>query len=543
MSDPIVVQTHVGRDLLQNSVYFSTVPKVIWEYVSNSIDNPGPSDVVNVEVTITKEAIKISDNGSGMSRSDLRRFFQMHGENLKRRQGKNVRGRFGTGKCAAFGIGNKLRIETVQSGLLNICELSREDITRSAGEAIPVKAIADDAQSSSHNGTSVIISSLNTRQLEIPATIAYLQRHLGRQQQKHSVIINDHLCELEEPIFVKEKIFSASGAAAERLGRVSVTVRVSAVPLDPATAGIDVYSYANWHDTTLAGLPVSDLTRRVFGEVEVPALEDYDGAFPPFDNTRNNTLSPQNPLVVVLFAWLGECIQAVLHEVEAEEAERRQSSEAKALRAEAEKIERLLNDDFQALEMELAKARGATPVETAPKDVVGVGRPDSDSPHVLPDQAGTDAIGVVSAGFEPGGGGVVKTNPAGVGDIERPGSGLLPGEGLGSRREPIERHRRSSRFSIEFLHETEAAHRSRYDDLSKTIVINLDHPQVKAALKLGGRDSQGFRQMCYELAIVEYAMAIGYESVRRDRFLSGEDALFSIRDTIQRVTKKLPAAM
>lgn len=35
----IRVSTHVARDFLQSAAYFNTVPKVVWEYVSNSLDN------------------------------------------------------------------------------------------------------------------------------------------------------------------------------------------------------------------------------------------------------------------------------------------------------------------------------------------------------------------------------------------------------------------------------------------------------------------------------------------------------------------------
>ena len=40
----------------------------------------------------------------------------MHGENLQRKKGKRTRGRFGTGKSAAFGIANTLEIDTIKDG-------------------------------------------------------------------------------------------------------------------------------------------------------------------------------------------------------------------------------------------------------------------------------------------------------------------------------------------------------------------------------------------------------------------------------------------
>ena len=102
--DQITVQSHVARDFLQNAAYFSSVPKVVWEYVSNSLDNAEEGRPVEVVVELSGGLLKISDNAAGMTRQELRNFFMMHGENIQRSRGKRVRGRFGTGKCAAFGI-------------------------------------------------------------------------------------------------------------------------------------------------------------------------------------------------------------------------------------------------------------------------------------------------------------------------------------------------------------------------------------------------------------------------------------------------------
>ena len=99
----IEVTSHVSRDLLQNAAYFNTFGKIVWEYVSNSLDAANDRDSITVKVEVTNALLRITDNGRGMSHFELNTFFQMHGENLQRRRGKRVRGRFGTGKSAAFG--------------------------------------------------------------------------------------------------------------------------------------------------------------------------------------------------------------------------------------------------------------------------------------------------------------------------------------------------------------------------------------------------------------------------------------------------------
>lgn len=571
MTTPITVTTHTARDFLQNAAYFSTVPKVVWEYVSNAIDNPGERESVHVEVRIARERIVIKDNAAGMTRDDLNRFFTMHGENIKRTEGKKVRGRFGTGKCAAFGIASRLRVETVRAGRLNVVELDRADIGASGGGSIPVRDITVDAPTRAETGTTIIISALQTKQLEIPNAIRYIERHLGRQHQIHSVTVNDHLCELEEPITSAVRQYTAAATVAARIGAITATIKVSPTPLDPETAGIDVFSYGNWHDTTLAGLPVNELTRRLFGEVEVPALEDYDGPFPPFDNTRNNTLSPQNPLVATLFGWLSACLREVLTELEGEEAERKHSAEAKVLRVEANRIERILNDDFRSLQIALERGRKTPAIAWGEEEAVEMRGPDGTSPFVVTDAAGNIPLdnGAAMSLLESdspyvpmadtGDGDLSQSSPTGPGD--GPGEpGAPPSEGAGengsdalpdphalvgtggeqaAQREIALRPRRLSGFGLDFRNETESAPRSRYEETTKTIVINLDHPQLKAARKLGPQASAAFRQMSYELAFVEYALALGNEHLRRDPLISGEDALYEIRETINRVTRHI----
>ena len=124
MSDNILVTSHVSRDFLQSAAVFNTLPKVVWEYISNSLDNPNDNNFVGVVVNISENRIEIIDNGRGMNRSELNNFFQMHGENLNRKKGKRVRGRFGTGKSAAFGIANSLTIESVSNKIKNIVRIA-----------------------------------------------------------------------------------------------------------------------------------------------------------------------------------------------------------------------------------------------------------------------------------------------------------------------------------------------------------------------------------------------------------------------------------
>src|SRR6202049_683813 len=129
-TDEIYVKSHVARDLLQSAGLFKTDKLVVWEYVSNGLQyvNPGTNPVVRVTLDSKNKRIVITDNGHGMDWAGLQNFFVMHGENIDRKEGRPGRGRFGTGKSAAFGIAETLRLTTVRGGRKSKVELSRADV-------------------------------------------------------------------------------------------------------------------------------------------------------------------------------------------------------------------------------------------------------------------------------------------------------------------------------------------------------------------------------------------------------------------------------
>jgi HSP90 family molecular chaperone len=116
-----------ARDLLQSADFFSSEKLVAWEYISNGLQyvDLGTSPHVDVVVDTRQKRMVVSDNGSGMNLAGLKNFFVMHGENVDRKQGKPGRGRFGTGKSAAFGIANSLRITTIRGSKRSVVELTR----------------------------------------------------------------------------------------------------------------------------------------------------------------------------------------------------------------------------------------------------------------------------------------------------------------------------------------------------------------------------------------------------------------------------------
>ena len=254
--DPIQVTSHVSRDFEQSAQYFNTYEKVVWEYVSNSLDGAKDHQHVIVTVEIAPNKITIADNGRGMSRDELNGFFQMHGENLHRKRGKATRGRFGTGKSAAFGVANQLMINTVQNSRRNQVLLTRREI-RSAkdGGAFPVKHLLADEQTNDPDGTTVTVTAFASRSKpSVEKVSRYVTRFLGRFRGRAQVIINGITCEFKEPTHEVIARRRSPQVLETHLGNLELTVKKSRVPLQKELQGIDILSNGILHERRLSAL-------------------------------------------------------------------------------------------------------------------------------------------------------------------------------------------------------------------------------------------------------------------------------------------------
>ena len=540
-ADAIYVTSHVSRDFGQNAAYFNTVEKVVWEYVSNSLDAAKDSSSVTVRVRIQSGSIVVEDNGRGMSREELANFFQMHGENIHRKRGKATRGRFGTGKSAAFGLAKMLTIDTVQGGKRNKVSLSRSDIkSADDGKPFPVKDIMIDAPTHSPDGTTVSVTAFaTTKRPKVEKVIRYVERHLGRFKGRSQVFINDIRCEYKEAPHRKQLSLSPPTHVVQHIGDVELIVKIAGTPLAEEQYGIDILSRGIWHETTRVGIENKEHAKYIFGEVDVPILEDGDWDIPAFDNTRSLQLNDQNPVVARLKGWISHELTKVHEELVREAEAKRQTEQAKRLRREAKRIADVLNEDFAEQEMKLENARKAT-------DQAGL-KPVDDAPGndgLLPGD-GEFPTNLQQAGNEHGNG--TGGEQTGEGETPRPGPSLIDGNGVGSKTGQREGNRRRRRgvFLIEYENASAEEARSRYDSDKKTIYINLDNPQIDRALQSSkGRTSgQQFREMCYEVAAVEYSLALEHERVDNDEVNHADDALYNMRETINRVTRRIAAVL
>ena len=538
----IEVTSHVSRDLLQSSAYFNTFGKVVWEYVSNSLDASKDHELVLVDVQVTDKQMRITDNGRGMSRTELVTFFQMHGENIQRRRGKRVRGRFGTGKSAAFGLASSLTIDTVQDGRRNVVRLTRRRVMAATdGKPIPVEELEFDEKTSRADGTTITVERfVKGKRPRVEKVVQYVERHLSRYRGRAEVIINGHLCRFDEVEFRAKYDRKPPEHVSKFVGDVNLSIKVAYEPLDEERAGIDVLSYGIWHATTLVGIEKKERSQYIFGEVDVPVLEDGEWDIPPFDNTRSVKLNDQNPTVAILLGWISEELEEVRLELVREDNQRRKSEQARKLEKEAERIARILNEDFAQQEMELERARRArnSAGHMAVDDLLG--GEDGLSPG-----NGDIPGSTQESGNEHGEGDGGES--ASEGDTPRPGPSLLDGNDPGSQKQldAGKRKRRRAIFSLEYENGSPTMPRSRYETNEKTIFINLEHPQIANALLASNGNTSGkqFREMSYEVAAIEYSLALQYEVMADNDTYDAFAALDELRHTVNRITSRIAAAL
>lgn len=243
MPDPgnqLVVRSHVARDLLQTAGLFKNERLAVWEYVANSLQyvDKAVSPVIKVAIDSRRKRITIRDNGRGMNWQGLQNFFVMHGENQDRKEGNAGRGRFGTGKSAAFGIASLLRLTTVQGGRRSTVEISRGEIEAMiSGEQIPVRVVEQEVPTLEPNGTLVEIEQVHLRSIDQAGVIQYIERHLARYPRSVSVFVNNHECEVSEPPVSTERLFRPAVASRSLLGDVELTIKVSKRALAEDRAG------------------------------------------------------------------------------------------------------------------------------------------------------------------------------------------------------------------------------------------------------------------------------------------------------------------
>ena len=535
------VRSHVARDLLQSAGMFKNERLVTWEYVSNGLDyvDPGTSPIVKVRLDSKRHRITIADNGRGMDWPGLQNFFVMHGENLDRKAGRPGRGRFGTGKSAAFGIGDVLRLTTVHNSKRSKVELTRAALEAlRSGDPVPVRTLEREAPTSQPNGTVVEIEGIHLRSLDQAGVIHYIERHLAHWPKNVTVLVNNHECEFAEPPVERIETYRPTAGEHASLGDVELTIKVSRAPLDEDLRGISIFSNGVWHETTLLTSQGKEMSEFIFGEIDVPALNEDKSTPPPFDASRSLRLNPDNDVVKAIYEFLGPKLETTRRQLVADQREQRATEEAKRFRREASQIENIINQDFDAFRKRLQKVKAAA----------GSGLDVSESENATGEAGGDDDF--LYGGDEPAS--VVEetgeegTNEGGNGGGNGPPRRLNPivapdaeGEESGhhEKRSGDGKPRRRGGFTIEFDNQGAESARATYQAEKRTIYVNLDHPQIAAARQGRSPEEPVFRRLAYEVAFSEYAIAVASELDNRGEYIDASDPIVDIRETINRVAR------
>jgi hypothetical protein len=343
----------------------------------------------------------------------------------------------------------------------------------------------------------------------------------------------------DEPPFVAEHIFPAEGTVQQLLGDVALKIRVSPAPLEDGQRGVDVTSQGVLFETTLGSVDGKEMSQYLFGEMEVPELINQgSGPTPAFNMTRDMQLNIENDLVQAIHAFISAKLDEVRRGLVEQEKLRKKTEEAKRLQSQADGIAKLLNDDFVEYSDKISRVRAT---------VSGLSRDDSPEKKLDPGNdetsllfGGDESVEVLS---ETGGTGGAPTGGTGSGgSSERAQSpqvaGSDDGDPLGKRVKGVEGKKPArGGFTVEYRPLGIDEYRATYDREKRTIIINLDFPQMATAAA-EGVDSVTFKRLSNEVAITEYAIAISRELVYSSQYSDPSDYIFEIRLTINRINRK-----
>lgn len=539
-TEQLRVRSHVGRDILQNAALFKNEAAAIWEYVVNSLEytESGIAPRVRVKIRPRKKEVEITDNAKGMSRLELAHFFTMHGENPLRRRGLAGRGKFGTGKSAAFGIARELLVDTVKNGKRNVVRLTRSAIESSQGEEIPIEVLKQDDATDVPNGTRIVIREVFLEKINTPLIISFIEKHLSAFRYKSPVVVvNNHPCNVKEIGWSTK--WEAYPNADERavLGDVKLTVYAAERPLDADEVGVFVFTAPGALVAQVtAGIEKKDMGSWLFGEIECSALEEFDSEMEPYSSARDLTLNLSHPVVKILIPFISSQLEVVRRKLVASVEEERRSEEMKRLRKSADEMADLINRDFRDLSAKLRDVR--TPKlgggEGASSPEGGSSGGEDATFFALDDEEGEAGSPVddglpVHVGSKPKGDGEPKREVEGKPDDEGDKQVSPRGGGQGQRSR--------SGFKIEWEHAGVEGNRCRYERERRRILINLDHPQVEKLRRAYSNDEISFLRHGLEFAAVEYGWAVALEMTFEDDAMPAGEALYEVRERIDAVAR------
>lgn len=545
MSNKPGLRGHVGRGVLQESNNFTNEGKVVGEYVKNSWQYSDNPTTVSVLVNHKNKSIQIKDTSRGMDKNTIENsFLVLHEENWDRRAGKIGRGEFGTGKVAALGIAEILRVKTVKDHKLHIFEIHREDCKKEESrELVPVRWIEDGKDTKESNGTIIeILNFMQNRSISVKNIKNFLRsKTLVERVYDQPIELYVEHEKIEKINIPYSDLITKSPSEDKKslFGNCELVIKIATKNLNEDERGISVFAKGIYKaKINIQG----EKSEFIFGECSCDKLIEETNP-PIFNSSRTEVLNIDNEFAREFLAFVNYHVDITRKELIKKDGDRRKKERNDSLQKEADKMKDFFNNDYKELELnyqkKIAKAKGnidekedlsfklgETKIVTGDDFLVKV--VDGDDGSLTKDgDNGGDGGGGGGGGKKPETGKLEKTEE----DTNEKG-----------KNKSLSKKRIGGGFNFQYDNLGVDSKRAIYDDTQRLIKINLDHPLISKTLATTNNDqgSPIFIRASYEAAIFEYAVAITQQQASSNLMEDTvSDAVYEIQEVVDRMLKKM----
>lgn len=308
----------VGSAVLAAAGAFVLEESVAWAYVSLLLGRrrSGGAATIAVQAGGSGRTISISTGDIGLSGEEIAAIFEPCAESQDRwdpRQGRAEPSQWAT---AAFGVADRLSIESVQAGLAHHVEVTRATLVRTVGAAVPLRWLGRDQPTTRPPCTVVTIDEIAASDLDASRIASYLERRLAtcRGARPH-VSVNGHACRGDLPAVAFTRTCRPSPEQAAVLGDITLHLGLAQSPLPSSRRGILVLgALGNLLGVFLDGTGCEHVAQHLFGEVTVPCL-DLAPSVAGRGADRTLQLDPGHPVASALTAFLRAKVREIAGQV------------------------------------------------------------------------------------------------------------------------------------------------------------------------------------------------------------------------------------
>jgi hypothetical protein len=536
---------HAGRAVLEQSNNFTNEGKVVGEYVKNSWQYTDGPTVVNVLINQKNKSIQIKDTSRGMDRDTLdNNFFVLHGVNEDRKVGKFGRGEFGTGKVAALGIGETLRVKTIKDNKLHIFEIHRKDCDADISlNKVKIRWIKEGENTKEENGTTIeILNFRQERKISVRNIKSFLSsKTLVEEAYEHPIklYVDHEKIERIEIDYIDKFIKKPTEEEKKFFGECTLTIKVATRNLNEEERGISIFAKGIYK--AKINNPHGEKNEFIFGECTCDKLIEESNP-PIFNSSRREELNIDNDVAKSFLAFVNYHVDTVRKELVKKDSDRKKKERNEALQKEADKMREFFNSDYKELELsyqkKIAKAKGNIDDKQDFKFQLG------ETKIVTGDDFSVKIVEGDDAAFTEHGRGESEGGEGGGG--QKPIDGKIERTDEETKdkgkEKSLSKKRSGGGFNFEWAQLGIGGKRAIYEENNRVIKINLDHPFISKILQTINDDKQSpiFLRAAYEAAIFEYAVAVTQQK-SSSNFIedSVSDAIFEIQDCVDRMLKKM----